>query len=99
MKGGGGKRTRPRCVFRRPVQFDLNYDDDQGLIRIGQESMGIDISARGLGVFTVYPLKKDDVLGLRFVLAAVGPTVPVLAKVAWTKQSEKRCRAGLEFIA
>ncbi len=99
MKGGGGKRTRPRCVFRRPVQFNMNYYDEQGLVTIRQESMGIDISARGLGVFTAYPLKKDDVLGLRFVLAAVGTTIPVLAKVAWTQQSEKHCRAGLEFIS
>lgn len=99
MKGGGGKRTSPRCAFERPIQFDLNYVDAGGLITIEQEGVGVDISGRGLGIVTVYPLRRDDVLRLHFPLDTVETTLPVFARVAWTRMVENRFRVGLEFIA
>lgn len=98
MKVGEEKRTSPRSAFQRPIQFDLNYVDAQGLITIEQEGVGVDISERGLGIFTVYPLKKDDVLRLHFPLDSIDTTLPVFARVAWAKLMEKRFRVGLEFL-
>jgi hypothetical protein len=63
------------------------------------ESLGIDISGGGLGIFTVYPLRKDEVVGLYFALDPVETTIPIFAKVAWTEPAEKRFRVGLEFVA
>ncbi len=99
MKRGGGRRTSPRCVFVRPIHFEVTYDDAWGLDAMEHESVGIDISGGGLGMFTVYPLRKNEVLGLYFAPDAFKTAAPVFAKVAWTELVEKRFRAGLEFIA
>jgi hypothetical protein len=99
MRAGEEKRASPRNAFERPIQFDLNYVDAQGLITIEQEGAGVDISENGLGLFTAYPLKKDAVLRLHFPLDAVETTLPVFAKVAWAKLVERRFRVGLEFLA
>ncbi len=99
MKAGEEKRAAPRSSFGRPIQFDLNYVDAQNLITIEQEGVGVDISENGLGLFTGYPLKKDEVLRLHFPLETVETTLPVFAKVAWAKLVENRFRVGLEFLA
>jgi len=99
MKGGVEKRASPRRAFERPIQFDLNFVDSQGLITIEQEGSGVDISENGLGLITAYPLKRDEVLRLHFPVDAVETTLPVFAKVAWAKLVEKRFRVGLEFLA
>lgn len=99
MRAGEEKRTSPRSPFERPIQFDLNYVDAQGLITIEQEGSGVDISQNGLGLLTAYPLKKDEVLRLHFPMDAVEATLPVFAKVAWAKLLDKRFRVGLEFLA
>jgi len=99
MRAGEEKRTSPRSAFERPIQFDLNYVDAQGLITIEQEGAGVDISKNGLGLFTAYPLKAEEVLRLHFPLEAVETTLPVFAKVVWAKLVEQRFRVGLEFLA
>jgi len=99
MRAGEEQRSSPRSAFERPIQFDLNYVDAQGLITIEQEGAGVDISKNGLGLSTAYPLKKDEVLRLHFPLEAVETTLPVFAKVVWAKLVEKRFRVGLEFLA
>lgn len=98
MKAGEERRAAARSAFERPIQFDLNYVDAQGLITIEQEGTGVDISEHGLGILTAYPLKKDEVLRLHFPLESVHSTLPVFAKVAWARLAEKRFRVGLEFL-
>ncbi len=99
MRGGEERRSSPRSAFDRPIQFDLNYVDAQGLITIEQEGAGVDISQNGLGLLTSYPLKKDEVLRLHFPLDVVDTTLPVFAKVAWAKLTDKKFRVGLEFLS
>jgi PilZ domain len=98
MIGGGGRRISPRCVYERPIKFELNYVYGCQLITIEQDGMGIDISGRGLGMFTAYPLKDDETLRLHFPMNHVETTLPVFARVVWTRLVDNRFRVGFEFI-
>jgi hypothetical protein len=98
MKNGEEKRTSPRSAFRQPIRFDLSYDDVQGLITIEQQGFGVDISQHGLGMLTAYPLKKDEVLRLRFPPESAEATPSVFARVAWARMDGYSFRVGLAFL-
>jgi len=98
MRDQEEKRTSARSLYERPVKFDLNFVGSNGLMTIEQEGVSVDISEHGLGLCTGYPLKKDEIVKLRLPLNSAKATLPVFAKVAWSRLVEKRFRVGLEFL-
>ncbi len=98
MKNGWGRRHSERLVIDRAVKFELNYAYAQGLIKIEQTGVGIDISGRGLGILTLFPLKNDEILRLYFRRDPFGNNLPVSAKVVWTQVVDDCFRVGFEFL-
>jgi PilZ domain len=98
MKDGWGRRHSMRLVIDRTIKFELNYVYAQRLIKIEQTGVGINISGRGLGILTLYPLKGDETLRVHFRRDPFEKTPPVSAKVVWTQVVDNCFRAGLEFI-
>jgi len=92
------KRKSVRSSYENPIQFELSSLGSEELMPVRRDGVGVDISEHGIGIFTNYPLKKDEVLKLYFPLNSVRATLPVFARVAWAMPAEKRFRVGMQFL-
>ena len=99
MKTPEEKRQSVRSAYEQPIHFELSSVGSPQLIPLRRKGVGVDISEHGIGLFTDYPLKKDEVLKLYFPLDSSRTTLPVFARVAWAKSIEKRFRVGMQFLA
>ncbi|MDH4270635.1 MAG: PilZ domain-containing protein [Candidatus Aminicenantes bacterium] len=98
MKARAEKRQSARSAYELPVQFELSSVASPGLIPLRRKGVGVDISEHGIGLFTDYPLKKNEVLKVFFPLSSHRATLPVFARVAWAASVEKRFRVGMQFL-
>lgn len=98
MKVRVEKRQAARSGYECPVQFELSSVGSPELIPLRRKGLGVDISEHGIGIFTDYPLKKDEVLKIFFPLSSHRATLPVFARVAWAMAVEKRFRVGMQFL-
>ncbi len=65
---------------------------------IKKNGFAIDVSSEGIGLTTDYALKRGDVLKLYLPVNRVNITLPVYAKVVWSKQADNNFRAGLMVL-
>jgi len=98
MKAQEEKRQSARSAYERLVRFELSSVGSPELMPVRHEGVGVDISEAGIGIFTEYPLKKDEVLKLYLPLNAHRATAPVFARVAWATPVNKRFRVGMQFL-
>ncbi len=91
------RRMAEREGFHGPLEFRLSAIES-GALRGGTcGAYGEDISSRGLGVLTNYPLRKGMVVCLEMP-AAGRSAVPVFAEVKWAEPAIGGIRAGVCFL-
>ena len=98
MKVREEKRRSARSAYESPLQFELSLLGQEELMPVRREGVGVDISESGIGIFTDYPLPKDEVLKLYLPLNPPRAKLPVFARVVWATPVEKRFRVGLQFL-
>ena len=91
-------RVTERTEFNRPLEFELSVTESSATGRARCKAQGLDISSRGLGLLTEYPLVKGMVVRLVLRADGVAVAVPVFAEVAWTDPVSDRLRAGFRFL-
>ncbi len=98
MKIRKEKRRAERSVYESHISFELISPGPEGLRQVKYEARSFDISQEGIGLFTDYPLKKDDVIKLYFPLSPYRTALPVFARVAWAQPAEGKFRVGMQFL-
>ena len=98
MKIREEQRQSARSAYECPIQFEMSSVGSPNLIPLRRKGVGVDISEHGIGIFTDYPLKKNEVLKVFFPLSSHRATLPVFAKVAWAMAIDKRFRVGMQFL-
>ena len=94
------KGQEKRKYERRPLAKVIRYSPYHDLgksTEIACEGVTVDISERGLGMITDYPLKKGDVLFFEPEIKVNDSTAKV-ATVKWVREIEKdKYRVGLKI--
>jgi hypothetical protein len=92
------KRRSARSVYGRSIEYELSSIGLEELMPVKREGVGINISENGIGFFTDYPLKKDEVVKIYFPLSSMRMRLPIFARVAWAKPVENQFRVGMQFL-
>jgi hypothetical protein len=92
------KRKIARMSFSQSVQLDLIQEESNPIKNEQITAQGMDISSRGLGLVTLFPLKRGQVL--RVFIPAKGTTVflPVFSEVRWVRVAKDEYRSGVQFL-
>jgi len=75
------KRRYPRKNLEMPVTYSVSVLEFREMKKIHRTAMTIDVSEKGLGLITDYPLEKGHVL---IVSNGDSPYFPKIAIVRWT---------------
>ncbi len=91
------RRTAEREGFQGPLEFRLSAIESGAARGATCRAYGQDISSKGLGLLTDYPLRRGMVVCLE--LPAVGrAAVPVFAEVKWAEPAIGGIKAGVRFL-
>jgi hypothetical protein len=78
-----------------PVEYSVNILEFRELKKIHRSAVSTDISDKGIGLITDYPLEPGHVLILSSRDSAL---LQKIAIVRWTMQASGSYRIGLEFV-
>ncbi len=92
------KRSGRRTAIHQPVSFEINDRRTGRFANVLIDGQGVDMSAAGIGLITVYPLKEGEILKLLFPAAEVNIQLPVYSEVMWSTTTNGMFRAGLRFL-
>lgn len=89
------RRKYPRKNSSIPVKYTVNILEFRELKKIHRSGMATDISDKGMGLITDYPLEPGHVL----ILTDSDRTLfPKIAIVRWSTRISDSYRIGLEFV-
>ncbi len=90
------RRMDTREGFDQTFELSAMQSGASGSVRC--RARGLDISPRGIGLLTDYPLVRGMVLRLMLPVSGTGAIVPVFGEVAWVDPAGGQVRAGLRFL-
>ncbi|MBI5560620.1 MAG: PilZ domain-containing protein [Deltaproteobacteria bacterium] len=93
------KRADPRKSVNRTVSFELLVTEKDKLKNVQVEGLCSDISRHGLGLTTDRVLEQGNVLKLYLPVSELDTSLPLYAKVMWSRPADARFKAGLRFVA
>lgn len=91
------KRSCKRKTYNAAVDYSVSISKPRTFktITISETARGVDISKKGLGIVTSYPVMPDHILKLRNL---DGNPLPKTAVVRWRAKKGIWYRVGLMFI-
>lgn len=90
------RRRYPRKSFAIPVEYSVSRLEFRELKKVHKSGMTTDISDKGLGLITDFPLEPGHVLILNS--NDNSHPFPKIAIVRWTIPITNSYRVGLEFV-
>jgi hypothetical protein len=91
-------RTILRQPFFKAMKFSMPVIDMKVLWRVSKICVSVDVSEKGIGIMTGYPLAAGHVLTFEDEIQMHNYSAKI-AIVRWTRHIENnKYRAGLEFI-
>ena len=93
------KRTDPRKSVNQAISFELLMAEKKHLRNVQIDGLCSDISRYGLGLTTDCLLEQDNILRLHFPVSELNTTLPLYAKVVWSRPVDADFKAGLRFVA
>jgi hypothetical protein len=94
----GSFREYERKPFVTPVKYSVTVLNSQELRKVHNVAVSIDISSRGLGIITDFPLEQGHVLTFENEIKIDGVISRRAAVVKWTGKTNGKYRVGLEFV-
>lgn len=88
------KRIYPRRSLEIPVEYSMSILEFREMKKIHLKGMTTDISDKGLGLVTEYPLEPGHVLVVNNCSRTLFQKTAI---VRWTKPIDASFRVGLEF--
>lgn len=99
MEKGSERRTSERNPFKRHLSLEVKVTQPGRVRNVLQDGLAVDISKTGLGLSTEGGLNEGEVVKLLLSLDEGKISLPVLARVMWSKSARGSFRAGLQFLA
>lgn len=90
-----GKRKHPRKSLSIPITYSVNVLEFLELKKIHKKAMTTDISDKGIGLITDYPLEPGHVLILSNSDRNLSQKIAI---VRWAMKSHDSYRVGLELV-
>lgn len=90
------RRRYPRRDSSIPVTYSVSIIEFRELKKVRGSGMATDISDKGLGLITDYPLEPGHVLILSNSDSALFPKIAI---VRWVTRISDSYRIGLEFVS
>jgi hypothetical protein len=91
-------RTILRHPFFKTMKFSMPVIDMKILQRVNKICVSVDVSEKGIGILTGYPLAAGHVLTFEDEIQMQNCSAKI-AIVRWTRHTENnKYRAGLEFV-
>ncbi len=90
------RRKAARKQFTKPLSFRIS-DMEWGSVNSGGQ--GVNISSRGLGITSAFPLAQGMVLRVALPVEDLGIMLPLFTEVTWVAPALGSCSAGLRFLS
>lgn len=93
------KRTLERDIFPYPVDFEMAplIPEQSDPVRLTGD--GVDISSKGIGLWTTASLIRGDVVRLFIPAPSQKTCQPCLSEVRWVEPGNRHHRVGLQFLS
>jgi hypothetical protein len=92
------KRRYPRNGLTVPIGYTVSKVEFRELMKVHREGMTTDISEKGLGMITDYPLEPGQVLTIRDVKDTHKGLLNKISVVRWAKPIPDAYRVGLALV-
>ena len=93
------KRILERNVFPYPVDFEMGNLGPEQTKPITLTGDAVDISSKGIGMWTTAPLIRGDVVKLYIPIPSQNTIFSSLSEVRWVVPGKSHNRVGLQFLA
>jgi hypothetical protein len=93
------KRILERNVFPYPVDFEMANLGPEQTKPITLTGDAVDISSKGIGMWTTAPLMRGDVVKLYIPILSQNTILPSFSEVRWVEPGNSHNRVGLQFLA
>jgi len=93
------KRILERNVFPYPVDFEMGNLGPEQTKPITLTGDAVDISSKGIGMWTTAPLMRGDVVKLYIPILSQNTILPSFSEVRWVESGKSHNRVGLQFLA